>query len=225
MLFTLKLISGEVIQHNVKSDIVTIGRSKNSSIVAAYDGISRNHCQIEFSNGEIFVTDLGSTNGVYIDGTKIDPNSKIPYQTYLTLSIGSIQSLTIEFDDKTGVQYQTSVDSITEAVKTTKQFNDSQMTKTTTYLETLNHKTSDIKVKPKKSSSQDFSSDKKNTKIPVKKQERKNSIVTNFVALLLFVGAIFWYVTKGENIEGNEEMIKTDDTKSSGDADKNFEQF
>ena len=95
MLFTLKLISGELVQHNVKSDVVTIGRSKNCSIVATYEGISRNHCQIEFENGEFYVTDLASTNGVYIDGTRIKPNVKTHYQTYLTLSVGSIQSITI----------------------------------------------------------------------------------------------------------------------------------
>lgn len=173
MLFTLKLITGEVVQHNVKSDVVTIGRSKNCTIVATYEGISRHHCQIDFQNGEIFVTDLASTNGVFIDGTKIEPNVKTHYQTYLTLSIGSIQSITIEFDDKTGIQNHNPYETILGGGQTPSQpTQDTQLTKTTAYVPLISTN-SEIKVKSKKSTPQTTSATQASIKIPNKKKRKE----------------------------------------------------
>ncbi len=223
MLFTLKLISGEVVQHNVKSDIVTIGRSKNCTIVANYEGISRNHCQIDFQNGEIFVTDLASTNGVFIDGTRLEPNIKTQYQTYLTLSAGSIQSITIEFDDKTGIQTQNPYGSLSNAgQKTSQPKEETQLTKTTAYSTSPMSTDSEIKVKSKKSTTQITSSTQASIKIPNKKKEKKNSLLTNIVAVLLLIGAIAWYATKNEH---TEEISTPKETISPVENEKNFEQF
>ena len=223
MLFTLKLISGEVVQHNVKFDVVTIGRSKNCSIVAPYEGISRHHCQIDFQNGEIFVTDLASTNGVFIDGTKIEPNIKTQYQTYLTLSVGSIQSITIEFDDKTGIQTQNPFESLTNtAQKTSQPKEETQLTKTTAYSQPPMSTDSEIKVKSKKSTTQITSSTQASIKIPNKKKEKKNSLLTNIVAVLLLIGAIAWYARKDKN---HEAISKPEETISPVNNENNFEQF
>ncbi len=223
MLFTLKLISGEVVQHNVKSDIVTIGRSKNCTIVANYEGISRNHCEIDFENGEIFVTDLASTNGVFIDGTKIEPNIKTQYQTYLTLSVGSIQSITIEFDDKTGIKTQNPFESLPNAgQKSSQPKEETNLTKTAAYSPPPMSSNSEIKVKSKKSTTQITSSTQASIKIPNKKKEKKNSLLTNIVAVLLLIGAIAWYARKDRNIE----KISTPEEKISPvNNENNFEQF
>lgn len=98
MLILLKLLNGEEIEQSVDSDVCVIGRSSKCNIVVPHEGMSRMHCQIEFLNGDYFVTDLGSTNGVLIDGQKIEPNKKVPYQTYLNLSFGAVQSLQIKED-------------------------------------------------------------------------------------------------------------------------------
>jgi len=37
-------------------------------------GVSRIHCQLEYQDGKIVVTDLGSTNGTYVNGKRLDPN-------------------------------------------------------------------------------------------------------------------------------------------------------
>ena len=222
MLFTLKLISGEVVQHNLKSSVVTIGRSKNCSIVAPYEGISRHHCQIDFENSEIFVTDLASTNGVFIDGTRLEPNVKTHYQTYLTLSVGSIQSITIEFDDKTGIQSQNPFETIQGGgQKPSQPKQDTQLTKTTGYVPSISTN-SEIKVKSKRSTPQNTSATQTSIKIPSKKKEKKNTLLTNIVAVLLLIGAIAWYATKDEN---NEAISDPDETISPERDEKNFEQF
>lgn len=98
MHLTLKLLNGEVMESTVDSDVVTIGRSPKCSVQVPQDGMSRQHVQIELINGEVFITDTNSTNGVYIDNVRIEANKRIPYQTYLLLSFGAVQSLQIELD-------------------------------------------------------------------------------------------------------------------------------
>lgn len=103
MHLTLKLVNGEVIEESVESSVCIIGRSAKCTVVVPHDGMSRQHCQIDVIDGEYFVTDLGSTNGVYIDGQRIEANQKTPYQTFLTLSFGAVQSLIIENEEPTGI--------------------------------------------------------------------------------------------------------------------------
>lgn len=98
MHLTLKLLNGEVMESTVDSDVVTIGRSPKCAVQIPQDGMSRQHVQIDVLNGEIFITDTNSTNGVFIDNVRIEANKKIPYQTYLLLSFGAVQSLQIELD-------------------------------------------------------------------------------------------------------------------------------
>lgn len=50
---------------------VTIGRHQDSMIVLADPNVSRNHAEIAPSGDGFVVTDLGSTNGTRINGTKI----------------------------------------------------------------------------------------------------------------------------------------------------------
>lgn len=98
MHLTLKLLNGEVMESTVDSDVVTIGRSPKCAVQVPHDGMSRQHVQIDVINGEVFITDTNSTNGVFIDNVRVEANKKIPYQTYLLLSFGAVQSLQIELD-------------------------------------------------------------------------------------------------------------------------------
>lgn len=69
---------------------VIIGRSKNCDLVIPHEGISRQHCEIQFKDGHFFITDLGSSNGVSIDGQKIPPNQKKAFLQSQQLSIGNL---------------------------------------------------------------------------------------------------------------------------------------
>lgn len=99
MQLSLKLLNGEQIELNIDSNVCIIGRSSKCDVVVTQDGMSRQHCQIEVIDGEVFVTDLASTNGVLIDGQKIKPNTRTNYALYLTLSFGAVQSAQIKLDE------------------------------------------------------------------------------------------------------------------------------
>jgi serine phosphatase RsbU (regulator of sigma subunit) len=57
---------------------VTIGRDAQSTLVLASPDVSRRHCRVELMGGEVYVTDLNSTNGAYIDGRRIDGSAPWP---------------------------------------------------------------------------------------------------------------------------------------------------
>lgn len=98
MFITVKLNTGERLEFDLNETKVVIGRSPKCQVVIPHEGLSRQHCLIEIENGEIFVTDLDSTNGVFIDGTRIQPSRKTEFKTYLPLSFGPVDSLLVEFE-------------------------------------------------------------------------------------------------------------------------------
>jgi pSer/pThr/pTyr-binding forkhead associated (FHA) protein len=103
MRINVKLLDGETLEFHVRENSCTIGRSAKCNVVIPHDGVSRQHCQLDIENGEVFVTDLASTNGVLIDGTRIEPNKKTKFQTYLPLSFGPVQSLMVDLEEDGGI--------------------------------------------------------------------------------------------------------------------------
>ena len=56
---------------------MVIGRSEPAGIVIADALVSRNHCRVELTVGELFVTDLGSSNGTFVAGRRISGHTLV----------------------------------------------------------------------------------------------------------------------------------------------------
>ncbi len=69
---------------------VIVGRSPKCDLVIPHEAISRQHCQIEFIKDRFYITDLGSSNGITIDGKKIPPNTKVPFLSTSQLTLGKL---------------------------------------------------------------------------------------------------------------------------------------
>ncbi len=56
---------------------MTVGRAEGADLILPGSDVSRRHCQIDLvgveviAGGEVLVTDLGSTNGTFVDGTRV----------------------------------------------------------------------------------------------------------------------------------------------------------
>ncbi|WP_026370997.1 FhaA domain-containing protein [Kallotenue papyrolyticum] len=69
----------------LEANLVTLGRGLNNDIVLEDPRISRQHAQIRYRSRRFLISDLGSTNGTYVNG--------VPVSTEQVLRDGDIVSL------------------------------------------------------------------------------------------------------------------------------------
>ena len=56
------------------SDSLTIGRGSDNDVVLGSKEVSRNHAQLSVLNGQLYVKDLGSSNGTFINNERVEDN-------------------------------------------------------------------------------------------------------------------------------------------------------
>ena len=55
----------------LEGDVLTIGRESENGIVINDAEVSRKHTQFVFQGGKFIITDLGSTNGTFVNGQRL----------------------------------------------------------------------------------------------------------------------------------------------------------
>ena len=83
----------------------SIGRGKNNDILINDISVSTNHIKIYLDNNQIYIEDLNSTNGTYIDEHKLEVGSQYELNLGQTLRLGTISyklidSQSIKTNDK-----------------------------------------------------------------------------------------------------------------------------
>ena len=75
----------------VEGDVKVLGRDKGPGIdvVAKVGCVSGVHCQLEMENNKLYVTDLGSTNGTYVDGQEMRKNNRYRVFNGATVRLGA----------------------------------------------------------------------------------------------------------------------------------------
>ena len=69
---------------------MVIGRDPECDVVIGYEQASRHHAQIAFDGYRYTITDLGSTNGTFLDDDLIPPQTAIEWPTNMPVRIGNI---------------------------------------------------------------------------------------------------------------------------------------
>lgn len=76
-------------EHPVRPGANVIGREGDIQLI---DGrVSRRHAQIHSTDGLLEIEDLGSTNGTLVNGSKVEPGSRLPLDGSETLSFGGVE--------------------------------------------------------------------------------------------------------------------------------------
>ena len=78
----------------VRSPVVTIGQGSQNDIVLNDDSVSTMHARLEYDAAGWRITDLGSTNGTYVEGTRLTPNIPTPLAYSAMVRFGG---LTLQF--------------------------------------------------------------------------------------------------------------------------------
>lgn len=111
--------SGGTQVFNLVNDVTVIGRSPDCDIVlpAIYKRVSKRHCRIFRKLTTVFVEDLESTNGTYIDGNRLQQPTELQHGTVITLGGAAVGPKTCGLLFKLRSQ-KTAALSITEVVST-----------------------------------------------------------------------------------------------------------
>lgn len=59
-------------RHELGTHTMTLGRSKECELQVLDPNVSRRHAEVRFDNGIYSIADLGSTNGIEVDGRRVD---------------------------------------------------------------------------------------------------------------------------------------------------------
>ena len=84
---TIKIVSGSMrgTELPIKKEVITLGRSSEADIQIHDTLISRIHCRLEWENGKWHLLDLGSTNGTWMVGRKVDKKVQLPLKTSIRI--------------------------------------------------------------------------------------------------------------------------------------------
>jgi pSer/pThr/pTyr-binding forkhead associated (FHA) protein len=188
----LKLIfhleAGKVQEFSTDKTLVSIGRGNNCDVVLPYEGFSRRHAQIECVQGEIFVTDLGSTNGVYIDGERIPVNERTPMQSYLNLQVGPAHQIeVIDTENLVSIAHESSRSKSLESSRP-KSLESSRPKS----VESLFKDESPKSIKAETHNTRKFNKESASNK------SKDNKLTMLVLPLLVFGGVIYYYMVRGE---------------------------
>lgn len=65
--------------HTLKEEGGNIGRHSTNQIIILEESVSRHHARIEYSNGEYYIKDIGSTTGTFVKITGRMELRQVPF--------------------------------------------------------------------------------------------------------------------------------------------------
>jgi diguanylate cyclase (GGDEF)-like protein len=89
--------------YKIVAEQTTIGRGQQADIQVVDEGISRRHASIEHRSGGIFIRDLGSTNGTFCNGERVNEHA---LRDGDKIQVGSTTILKFTFHDSLDESFQ-----------------------------------------------------------------------------------------------------------------------
>ena len=86
----------------VRTPVVNIGRADYNDLVIPEPSVSSSHAKLQRREGIWVLSDLGSTNGTYVDGERV--TDETPLGPGAAIRFGEVTTLFESTDDTTGIQ-------------------------------------------------------------------------------------------------------------------------
>lgn len=90
---------GKLESFSLEADSISVGRSSGNTITLDTDTISRYHFSITYEEGKVFITDLDSANGTFVDGGRLESNKPHYLEGVEEIQIGHLRMLFHPVDD------------------------------------------------------------------------------------------------------------------------------
>ncbi len=87
--FLIRIDFDERPTQDFASSNVVVGRAEDADFQIIHDQVSRNHLDIEAKGQAIWLTDLGSSNGTFVNGLRIEPNRPMLCPDVLLVRLGT----------------------------------------------------------------------------------------------------------------------------------------
>jgi predicted component of type VI protein secretion system len=82
---------------------IVVGRSEEVKFRIQQDRVSRKHCEFFGQDGVVFLRDLGSTNGTFLDNEQVPASGKTPIDSGAVVRVGGLV-FRVEYDMPSGMQ-------------------------------------------------------------------------------------------------------------------------
>jgi pSer/pThr/pTyr-binding forkhead associated (FHA) protein len=91
--FVLRRINNyrDRLQYLFLLDNAVIGASRNAAICLPNDSLDKRHARLILKNGSLYIEDLDSQNGTYIDGRRMESRRPEPVGTESTIRFGAVE--------------------------------------------------------------------------------------------------------------------------------------
>lgn len=87
---TVRTESGEVEEYELTRPTTSVGRQPGNDIVLNSASVSRYHAQFDVSEGRVYLVDLGTVNGTFINDQQVEPNSRVALNDGDVITIGDM---------------------------------------------------------------------------------------------------------------------------------------
>ena len=79
---------------------IIVGRSEEAKFRIQQDRVSRKHCEFFSADGRVFIRDLGSTNGTFLEDEQVPTSAKVPVPSGAVVRVGSLV-FRVEYEEAT----------------------------------------------------------------------------------------------------------------------------
>ena len=107
---------GNIRTFPLSSPNVSVGRSSGNTVMLDNSSISRYHFSITYENGEVYVADMGSANGTFVDGVKLEEEGQRLLGGGEEILIGNLRIIYHHIDE-TPTRPMAPTDDITQRVE------------------------------------------------------------------------------------------------------------
>ena len=203
-MFYLKFVKGayEGKIFPIKSEEISIGRSSDNALILPPNdqSISRNHTLIENKSNQLYLTDLNSKNGTYLNGRRILPKKKILMKPGDSIKIGSSIFL---------IEEKKNSDNVSDSIKKIDNFLRTQLIdpiKTTLLKGTINSKDSE-KIPTSEIQSINTNSRERGSQLKILEQIASGGMSRIYKALFLDTGEIVAIKLPKQEFKGKKDIL------------------